>query len=734
MAENRELALVLKLVADQFQSELKKSGGALGEFNKFVSDWKVQLTAVGTTLFAVAKSTANYGDELVKTSQRMGTTVEETARLQHAARLSDTDLQGLSTTIGFLSKNMLEASQGNAEARSTFQSLNISTVDVNGQLKGTTQILLEMNDRFRLMPEGPEKTALAMKAMGKSGKEVLPLLNSDLREAFAEADKLGLVMSEKDARAAEHFNDELTKLQASIRGVTNDIGTALIPKFDAIAHGLTTIITDARSATHALGDLLKLNGADQPSVGRLLPEGGGRGLRVVPLPSKEEQAKFTPEPSGFVQKTQDELGQAMVKRFISEEQIKASLRKQEEERGKALLEIYLANNRAIDIRNKLAAEDATVQERTYRHMLDFKDQEEQNEKDRQERLGKNIVQRTSLEVKIREDALAKERDGLAQNAQAWLDYQAQVGGSTQLRYDKEIELLTANLTKQLDLTTSETARLLVAWQEHDSQVADDILSKTTLTATQRETIELQALTKIAQANEKASDDVFAGWAAGLRRYVQDQQSMFGLGADMSRRFFQTMEQFSQRFFFDAMEGKINGTKQLFASLLDFAKQITSQIAGQLLTKQIGTALAGGTSGSTLLSALFSGSTLEGAYGASNAAARGAANPALYGPGFATGGQFVVGGNGGTDSTQVMFRGTPGEIVDIRTPGQAAGGVTVIVNNYGNQEVQTSSSRGSDGKQTIYVTVREIVKGLVQGGEMDAPMGRRFGVNPRPATR
>lgn len=43
------------------------------------------------------------------------------------------------------------------------------------------------------------------------------------------------------------------------------------------------------------------------------------------------------------------------------------------------------------------------------------------------------------------------------------------------------------------------------------------------------------------------------------------------------------------------------------------------------------------------------------------------------PGFATGGSFKVGGAGGTDSKLIQFRATPGEMVDIRTPGQDRGG-------------------------------------------------------------
>ena len=562
MAENRELALVLKLVADQFQSELKKSGGALGEFNKFISDWKVQLTAAGTALFAIAKSTANYGEELLKTSQKIGIKVEALAGLQHAANLADLSNESLSTGLKKLSVNMVDAARQTGDGEALFRRLGVSATDATGQLRPTEQVLLDLADVFANSKDGAGKAEVAVKLFGKAGLDLIPFLNQGkvgIKELMAEAERLGLVLSQQDAEAANKFNDELKKLQAATKGLTLEVGTGLIPyltealklftemipKAKGLGDELSTFsksmsynFTQTRQGQIAMDIFTSLGLGHRKGEERTPREQFWNDLTGIPAPGSGARAD---KPSGEM------FGPPAPKGEIA-------VLADQEKLGKALLEIYLANNRAIDIRNKLAAEGADG----YRHLLEFQIQEEKNEEDRQERLGRNIVQQTSLEVKIREDALAKERDGLAQNAQAWLDYHQQVGGLS----------------------------------------------------------------------------------------------------------------------------------------------------------------------------------MEGALGASAASSRGAANPALFGPGFATGGSFRVPGSGGTDTTPVGFWATPGETVDIRTPGQQSGGggVTVIVNNYGNQDVQTSSSRGSDGKQTIYVTVREIVKGLVQGGEMDAPMGRRFGLNPRPATR
>src|SRR6185295_11790857 len=87
--ENAELAVILKLIADQFQSEMKKSGGVVGDFSRVIADWRVQVGAVSGVLVGLAKSTANYGDEAVKSAQKVGMTIEAWQGMAFAANLAD---------------------------------------------------------------------------------------------------------------------------------------------------------------------------------------------------------------------------------------------------------------------------------------------------------------------------------------------------------------------------------------------------------------------------------------------------------------------------------------------------------------------------------------------------------------------------------------------------------------------------------------------------------------------
>lgn len=188
--------------------------------------------AAAGTLFGLAKFTANAGDQAFKMSQKVGIGVEALQELQFAAELSDVSVEQFQMGLQILSRRVLDAQFGLMEAKRAFQALGLQTKDANGRLKSADTLLLEISERFRLMPDGVEKTVLAMELFGRSGAEMIPLLNQGsaaiglLRQ---EARDLGIVLDEETARASEEFNDNITRLMASFKGLRNMVGVELIP-------------------------------------------------------------------------------------------------------------------------------------------------------------------------------------------------------------------------------------------------------------------------------------------------------------------------------------------------------------------------------------------------------------------------------------------------------------------------------------------------------------------------
>lgn len=153
---------------------------------------------------AIIKRTADAGDKFAKTAQKIGIGVEALQEIAHAADHSGVSFDAMSNAVGFLARSMAEA----------------------GDKRSIEEVLMATADQFAEMPDGAQKTALAMKLFGRAGKDLIPLLNSGsggIASMRKEARDLGIVMSEKATKDAEAFNDSLTRVKAALTGLGNTI-------------------------------------------------------------------------------------------------------------------------------------------------------------------------------------------------------------------------------------------------------------------------------------------------------------------------------------------------------------------------------------------------------------------------------------------------------------------------------------------------------------------------------
>lgn len=85
------------------------------------------------------------------------------------------------------------------------------------------------------MPDGAEKTALAMDLMGRSGANMIPLLNGGaeaLSNLMAEADTFGQVFTAEMGAQAEAFNDNISRLTGTLGALTARIAADLLPHLE----------------------------------------------------------------------------------------------------------------------------------------------------------------------------------------------------------------------------------------------------------------------------------------------------------------------------------------------------------------------------------------------------------------------------------------------------------------------------------------------------------------------
>lgn len=244
------LRIALGLDSAAFDKGLDRAQGKLGGFAKAAGPAFAVVgaaaLAVGAAVAAGVRESLNAADDMGKAAQKFGVAVEPLSRLKHAADLSDVSMDQLGTGLQKLGRNMAEvAGGGGKQAARAFDALGISVKNADGTLKSTDQVLNEVAGKFGNMQDGAGKTALAMQLFGKSGAELIPMLNlgsEGLAEMAAESDALGLTISSKTAAAAEQFNDNLTRLGKVFGGITNQIAAAFAPTLAALTDGLVETI------------------------------------------------------------------------------------------------------------------------------------------------------------------------------------------------------------------------------------------------------------------------------------------------------------------------------------------------------------------------------------------------------------------------------------------------------------------------------------------------------------
>ncbi|WP_131111579.1 phage tail protein [Sulfuricystis thermophila] len=225
-----------------FDSVKRGLGGladAARSVNGVLAGLGVALSAAG--LGAMVKSALESADALNKLSQRVGITVEALSTLVPAAELSGVSAQTFETGLKKLATAMLEAATGSEESARRFAALGVAFQDQDGRLRATDAVLLDLADRFQAMPDGAQKSALAVQLFGKSGAELIPFLNQG-REGIAaltgEMQALGVQIGGQTAAQAEAFNDALAKVKLATTSIANRVIEAFLPAMNAMAGGM----------------------------------------------------------------------------------------------------------------------------------------------------------------------------------------------------------------------------------------------------------------------------------------------------------------------------------------------------------------------------------------------------------------------------------------------------------------------------------------------------------------
>lgn len=270
-----ELLAKLGLVSDHGSFE---AGHRLIEGVKAKLEFAIGAEAVHG-IEEMVMSVVELGSSLNDTSQKTGQSVESLQFYGFVAKLNSSSAESLTHSVTKLSRVLVEAEKGTGEAGESLKKLGIdmnSPEFKNANVDKKFQIIAE---HMAKLPDGAQKTAIAMNLFGRSGAELIPTLN-DLgkngEELRAKFEELGGGLTKEQTVALDEFGDQVDMAKFGLGQLKNQIVVALLPTLKEMIEGFMEWIKTNRevikSTVEGIGQALEMVIEGVVAVGGALGE------------------------------------------------------------------------------------------------------------------------------------------------------------------------------------------------------------------------------------------------------------------------------------------------------------------------------------------------------------------------------------------------------------------------------------------------------------------------------
>lgn len=240
----------------------KRASNAVGGLARAMFSLKGALVGLGIGLAVrqfskLIVEQATLQDEAIKTARALGIQVEQLTALRRSTELGGASAQVLDNGLRKLTRNILDMSKGIGEAKDAFEEMGIEVENTDGTLRTADEVLFDIADGFAATADGSRKSANAQLLFGRAGAQLINTLNGGskaLREQRVEAERLGIIFSEKVAKEAEIFNDALLDMGKALDGGLRELTNTLIPILTPLIKDLTNFIVDNRQGIREYGE------------------------------------------------------------------------------------------------------------------------------------------------------------------------------------------------------------------------------------------------------------------------------------------------------------------------------------------------------------------------------------------------------------------------------------------------------------------------------------------------
>lgn len=194
----------------------------------------------------MSTAVAKVGDEAAKTSRLMGLSAETLQEFRFAADRQGVSAEMLDKSFIALQKRVGELKLGTGSLFAFLNKTgNQALIKQLKSAKSTEEAFSILQKTISSIKDPTQRAAFASAAFSRSGIEMLKVIDAGsegITKLREDARKYGGVVSNEAALASEEFIDAQTNMNFAIKGLTNTLGVALMPKVKEITERITNWI------------------------------------------------------------------------------------------------------------------------------------------------------------------------------------------------------------------------------------------------------------------------------------------------------------------------------------------------------------------------------------------------------------------------------------------------------------------------------------------------------------
>lgn len=247
----RQIEAKMQETAERGKAAGETLAGSMREFQESITLMRdaFLLDRAYEAISGMIEKTVDLGMELGHLSKQTGISVQDLSVLRFASQETGVEFDTLTKGFKKLASGIFDWEHGTKSAGYAFADLGISLKDVQAKGQDMYAILAMVADKFKDMPDGPEKSAIATKLFGRAGVELIPILDQGsaaISEYRTKAEELGVELNSSMVEKMEEVHRKSAEMKAAFQGLALELTSVFAPALQNAAEAMTGFLEEMR--------------------------------------------------------------------------------------------------------------------------------------------------------------------------------------------------------------------------------------------------------------------------------------------------------------------------------------------------------------------------------------------------------------------------------------------------------------------------------------------------------